>query len=251
MEPGEEGLAAAAQRNLLEIAAPIEHAVGQRLLVGQRLQHAVLHGLLGDKMDGGHGAGLVLAPGAGDARFELGRIRGQIAVHHHAGILQVQARGAGVGAEQHATIRISPRTCHPVSHRDEFHADQVATKGHPGSLGAEASSSGRSYGLWCARRRRNLLAVSAGAEMMRRSQPGSTPRWSFEGAEDTPFVAQFVDTRLVVPSPNTRTATALVRTTASSESQSPAKPTAVRAGPAPGRGAPKAYSPKAPSPAEE
>ncbi len=85
----------------------VQHAVGQRLLVGQRLQHAMLDRVFRDEIDDGDGAGLMFAPGAGDALFELGRIPRQIAIHDHAGVLEVQPGRAGIGAEKHAAVRVA------------------------------------------------------------------------------------------------------------------------------------------------
>ena len=58
------------------------------------------------EVDDGDGFGLVLAPGAGDALFELGGIPRQVAIDHHAGGLQIQAGRAGVGAEKDAAPRV-------------------------------------------------------------------------------------------------------------------------------------------------
>ena len=52
------------------------------------------------------GRRLVLAPGAGDALFELGRVPGQVAVDDDAGVLEVEADAAGVGAEEDAAVGI-------------------------------------------------------------------------------------------------------------------------------------------------
>ena len=104
-ELGEERLAAAAQLDLLEVALAVEHAVGERLLVGERFEHAVLDRVLRDEIDDGDRAGLVLAPGAGDALFELGRIPGQVAIDDDAGVLQVQAGAPRIGAEKDAAVR--------------------------------------------------------------------------------------------------------------------------------------------------
>ena len=95
-------------RSLISLRSPdaVEHAVGQGLLVGERVQHAVLDGVLGDQVDDRDRAGLVLAPGAGDALFELGRVPGQVAVDDDAGVLEVQARRAGIGAEEDAAVRV-------------------------------------------------------------------------------------------------------------------------------------------------
>jgi len=44
--------------------------------------------------------GLVLAPGAANALLQLGGFQGQIAVDEDAGVLEVQARGARIGAQK-------------------------------------------------------------------------------------------------------------------------------------------------------
>ena len=90
--------------DFLEVAHAVEHAVGEGLLVGERAEHAVLDGLLGDEIDDGDRAGLVFAPGAGDALLQLGGVPGQVAVDDDAGVLEVQARGARIGAEKDAAI---------------------------------------------------------------------------------------------------------------------------------------------------
>ena len=60
-----------------------------------------------DQVDDVTGRGLVLAPGAGDALLELGRIPRQIEIHDHAGGLEVQAEAAGVRGEEQAAVRIA------------------------------------------------------------------------------------------------------------------------------------------------
>ena len=44
----------------------------------------------------------------GDALLELGRVPGQIKVHHHACGLEVQPHAAGLRGKQHAAVRIRP-----------------------------------------------------------------------------------------------------------------------------------------------
>ncbi len=82
-------LAAAAEFDFLQVALAVEHAVGQRLFVGQRVEHALLDGVFGHEVDHGHGPRLVFAPGAGDALLQFGRVPWQIAVDHDACVLQV------------------------------------------------------------------------------------------------------------------------------------------------------------------
>ena len=49
---------------------------------------------------------LVFAPGAGDALFEPRGVPRQVAVDDDAGVLQVEADAAGIGAEEQAAIRV-------------------------------------------------------------------------------------------------------------------------------------------------
>ena len=84
----------------------VEHAVGQGLLVGEGLEHAVLDGVFGNEVDDGDRAGLVFAPGAGDALLQLGGVPGQVAIDDDAGVLKIQARRAGIGAEEDAAVRV-------------------------------------------------------------------------------------------------------------------------------------------------
>ena len=91
---GEEGLGA------------VENAFGQGHLAGERAEHRVLEGILGDQVDDGDRARLVLAPGSGDALFEPGGIPGEVAVDNDAGVLEVQPHAAGIGAEEEAVVRI-------------------------------------------------------------------------------------------------------------------------------------------------
>ncbi len=86
----------------------------------------MLDGALRDEIDDRNGAGLVLAPGTGNALFELGRIPRQIAIDDHAGVLKVQPGRARVRAEEHtqwalllnALISARRRCCgtEPVCH---------------------------------------------------------------------------------------------------------------------------------------
>src|SRR5512137_485598 len=62
LELGQEGLASALELDLLEVADAVEHAVGKGLLVGERVEHAVLDSLLRDEIDDRDRARLVLAP---------------------------------------------------------------------------------------------------------------------------------------------------------------------------------------------
>src|ERR1039458_3900690 len=87
LELGQEGLASGLELDLLKVALAVEHAVGQGLLVGERAQHAMLNGILRDEINDCARARLVLAPGAGDALFQLGGVPRQIAVDDHAGVL--------------------------------------------------------------------------------------------------------------------------------------------------------------------
>src|ERR1035441_5236287 len=87
LELGQKGLASGLELDLLKVAHAVEHAVGQGLLVGERAQHAMLDGILRYEIDDCDGARLVLAPGAGDALFQLGGVPGQVAVDDDAGVL--------------------------------------------------------------------------------------------------------------------------------------------------------------------
>ena len=78
----------------------VEHAVGQRLLVPEQMQDAVLDRSFADEIDDGDRARLVLAPGAGDALLELRRIPRQIDIDDGARRLQVQPDAAAVGREE-------------------------------------------------------------------------------------------------------------------------------------------------------
>ena len=97
-------LPAAAEFDLLHLARLVQHAGRHGLLHRQRVEHPVLDRVLGDEVDDRDGLGLILAPGAGDALFKLGRIPRQVAVDDHAGGLEVQPGRAGVGAEKDAAF---------------------------------------------------------------------------------------------------------------------------------------------------
>src|SRR5260221_22335 len=106
LEFREEGLASAPKLDLAELANPIQHAIGQGLFVGKRFEHALLDGFLRNEVDHRDRAGLVLAPGAGDALFEFRRVPGQIAVDDDTGVLQVQSGRPGVSAQKDAAGRV-------------------------------------------------------------------------------------------------------------------------------------------------
>ena len=53
-----------------------------------------------NQIDHRHRLGLVLAPGAGDALLEFGRIPRQVHVDHRRGDLQVEADTAGIGGKK-------------------------------------------------------------------------------------------------------------------------------------------------------
>ena len=69
----------------------------------------MLDGVLGDEVDDGDGARLVLAPGTGDPLLELGGIPRQVAVDDDAGVLEIKADAAGIGAEEKAAVGIIPK----------------------------------------------------------------------------------------------------------------------------------------------
>jgi hypothetical protein len=102
LEAFEEVLAAAFEGDGREVAFAVEHAAGEILFVGQAAEHAVFDGVFGDEVDDRDGAELVFAPGAGDALFELGGVPGEVAVDDDAGVLEVEADAAGIGAEEEA-----------------------------------------------------------------------------------------------------------------------------------------------------
>ena len=52
------------------------------------------------------GARLVLAPGAGDALLEAGRVPRQVEVDHHVGRLEVEPHAAGVGGEEEPAVGV-------------------------------------------------------------------------------------------------------------------------------------------------
>jgi len=60
-----------------EIALAVEHAVGQRLLVTEKVQNLVFDRIFADEIDDRHRTRLVLAPGTRDALLELRRIHGR------------------------------------------------------------------------------------------------------------------------------------------------------------------------------
>ncbi len=89
-----------------EIALAVEHAVGQRLLVTEKVQNLVLDRIFADEIDDRHRARLVLAPGACDALFELRRVPRQVDVHDRARDLQVEPDAAAVGGEEQPAGRV-------------------------------------------------------------------------------------------------------------------------------------------------
>ena len=106
MQPVHEGLAAALEIDAVEVAAQIQHAVGESLFHRERLEHAVLDGFLGDEIDHGDGTLLMLPPGTRNALLEFRGVPRQVAIDDHAGILQIQTGTAALGAEQDAAVRV-------------------------------------------------------------------------------------------------------------------------------------------------
>src|SRR5437588_11736813 len=66
----------AARRHLerAKVALPVEHAIGERLLVTEKMQDLMLDRILANEMHDRHRTRLILAPGPRDALLELGRI---------------------------------------------------------------------------------------------------------------------------------------------------------------------------------
>ena len=89
-----------------QVAAQFQDTLRQRLFGGERAEHALFDGGFADEIDYRDRARLVFAPGAGNALFEFGWIPRQIAVDDHAGVLEVEAGAAAIGAEKDAAIRI-------------------------------------------------------------------------------------------------------------------------------------------------
>ena len=81
-----------------------EHAGKDFALGGQRVEHPLLDGALGDEVDNVDSVALAMAVGAGDALFQHGRIPGQVEVDHQAGGLQVESHSAGVGREKDTDV---------------------------------------------------------------------------------------------------------------------------------------------------
>src|SRR6266446_4949772 len=59
---GQESLPAASEFDSVEVADSVENAIGKRLLVRERFEHALFDGIFGDQIDHRDGASLVLAP---------------------------------------------------------------------------------------------------------------------------------------------------------------------------------------------
>src|SRR5262245_9103681 len=76
--------AATLEFDVLEVAFGIQHAIGQRPLIGERFEHALLDCIFRNKINDRDRTRLMLAPGPRDPLFELGWIPGQIAVDYHA-----------------------------------------------------------------------------------------------------------------------------------------------------------------------
>ena len=95
-------------RSLISFTSPGRSSTlaATALFHGQRFEHPVFDGVFGNQIDDRDGLGLVFAPGAGDALFQLGRIPGQVAIDHHAGVLQIKPGRAGIRAEKHAALRV-------------------------------------------------------------------------------------------------------------------------------------------------
>ncbi len=107
LEAGKVGVAATLELGLGEgFVGAVEHAFGKVHFVGESFEHGVLDGVFGDEIDDGDGAGLMFPPGAGDALFELCRVPGEVAIDDDAGVLEVEADAAGIGAEEEAAVRI-------------------------------------------------------------------------------------------------------------------------------------------------
>ena len=95
VEPLRERGPARRQGDLREVAALIEHALGECALGVQQPQHAMLDGVLAHQVDDGDRAGLMLAPGAGNALLQTGRVPGQVHVDDGIGHLKVEPHAAG------------------------------------------------------------------------------------------------------------------------------------------------------------
>ncbi|HVU35346.1 MAG TPA: hypothetical protein VHE61_18055 [Opitutaceae bacterium] len=102
----EKTLPARPQRHFGEISPQVEHAVREGALRIERSEHPLLNRVFGDEIQHRDGVLLVLSPGARDALLEFGGIPRQVAVDHDAGVLEIEAHAAGVGAEEDAAIRI-------------------------------------------------------------------------------------------------------------------------------------------------
>ena len=72
----------------------------------EAVEDPLLDGAFGDEVEDRDGAGLVFAPGAGDALLEFGRVPREVAVDNDAGVLEVEADAAGIGAEEKAAGRV-------------------------------------------------------------------------------------------------------------------------------------------------
>ena len=68
----------------------------------------MFEGVLGDEVDDGDGAALMLPPGAGDPLFEASGVPREVAIDDDAGVLEIEAHAAGVGAEKQAAGRVIP-----------------------------------------------------------------------------------------------------------------------------------------------
>jgi hypothetical protein len=102
----EEHLAPALQFDFAQITSRIQHAIRKRLLVFQCLDHSMLDCILGDQIDYCHCPCLMFAPRSRNALFEPGWIPRQIAINHHARVLQIQSRRPRICAQKHPATRV-------------------------------------------------------------------------------------------------------------------------------------------------
>ena len=93
-------------RSLIAFRSPeIEHAVGQRLLVGQRVEHAVLDGVLGDQVDHGDGRVWCLRQARAMRCSSLAGFQGRSQLMTTLAVCRLSPVRAGVGAEEDAAVR--------------------------------------------------------------------------------------------------------------------------------------------------
>ena len=129
LQPLDQGFAARGEGHLGEVPAAVDYAIGEPLLALEEGDHPVLDGALGHQIDNTDGTRLVLAPGAGDALLQPGRVPGEVEVDHHVGRLEVEAHAAGVGGEKEAAGGILLEAADLVA---------AARKGHGAGVPGEA-----------------------------------------------------------------------------------------------------------------